>query len=129
MADESPQVLVIDDSELALEGMIETLHAGMIPAIGMPSAIGSTRIVLRYKIRVVVVDVNMPIVTGTNLVALFRNNSKLAGVKIVLVSGLPRAELVKMASECGADDVVAKDEVEDTLVSTVRRLLPKATQI
>ena len=125
MSAESPQVLVIDDSDIALEGMLDTLSAEMIPAIGMPSAIGATRTVLRYKIRVVVVDVNMPIVNGTNLVSLFRNNPKLAGVKVVLVSGLPRAELLKMGEDCGADDVVAKDEVDMTLVSTVRRLLPK----
>lgn len=124
---EAAQVLVIDDSEIAVEGMIEALRVASIAAIGMPSAIGATRTVLRYNIRVVVADVNMPVLTGNNLVSLIRNNPKLAGVKIVLVSGLARDQLVKMAKECGADGVVAKDDVDFELVSTVRRLLPRQT--
>jgi two-component system, sensor histidine kinase and response regulator len=128
MAEETPQVLVIDDSEIAVEGMIETLRSASIPAIGMPSAIGATRTVLRHRIRVVVADVNMPVLTGNNLVSLFRNNPKLAGVKIVLVSGLAKEELVKMADECGADGVVAKDEIDLVLVTTVRRLLPRQAE-
>jgi CheY-like chemotaxis protein len=127
MAEETPQVLVIDDSEIAVDGMIQILKSASIPAIGMPSAIGATRTVLRHRIRVVIADVNMPVLTGNNLVSLFRNNQKLAGVKIVLVSGLAKEQLLKMADECGADGVVAKDELDLVLVTTVRRLLPRQT--
>ena len=102
MTVEYPQVLVVDDSDIALEGMLQVLSDASIPAIGTPSAIGTTRAILRYKIRVVVVDVNMPVLTGNNLVSLFRNNSKLVGVKVLLVSGLPKPELLKMAAECGS---------------------------
>jgi len=128
LTEEPPQVLVVDDSDTALDGMIQALGDALIPAIGMPSAIGTTRTVLRYGIRVVVADVNMPVMTGNNLVSLFRSNSKLAGVKVVLVSGLPKPELVKMAAECGADGVVAKHEVDSMLVPMVRRFLPKPMQ-
>jgi CheY-like chemotaxis protein len=128
MTVESPQVLVVDDSDIALEGMLQVLSDASIPAIGMPSAIGTTRAILRYKIRVVVVDVNMPVLTGNNLVSLFRNNPKLVGVKVLLVSGLPKPELLKMAAECGADGVVAKEDLDAMLVATIRRFLPKAPQ-
>ena len=125
MTVDAPQVLVVDDSDIALEGMLLELRDARIPAIGMPSAIGTTRSILRHGIRVVVVDVNMPVLTGNNLVSLFRNNPKLVGVKVVLVSGLPKPELLKLATECGADGVVEKDEIHTMLVATVRRLLPR----
>ena len=123
MTNESPQVLVIDDSEIALEGIVQMLRHASIPAVGMLSAIGATRLVLRYGIRVLVADVNMPVLTGDNLVSMFRSNPKLADVKIVLVSALAKDQLRQMAQSCGADDIVAKDEIDIGLVVTVRRLL------
>lgn len=123
MANDAPQVLVIDDSEIALEVMLQTLRRASIPAIGMASAIGATRIVLRHDIRVVVADVNMPVLAGHNLVSMFRSNPKLMGVKVVFVSGLGTEQLAEIAEVSGADEVLAKDDVEMSLVSTVRRLL------
>jgi CheY-like chemotaxis protein len=74
-------VLVIDDSEIALELILGVLEASSFSVTGLPGPIGATRAVISRGVRVVVTDVNMPELTGNNLVSLFRNNPKTAHVR------------------------------------------------
>ena len=116
-------VLVIDDSEIALEILLGILARHGIPAVGLPGPIGATNTVVRKDIRVVVTDVNMPELTGNNLVALFRNNARTKHVKVILVSDLPSTQLHDLVLSCNANGAVQKDKLEHELVPLVRRLL------
>jgi PleD family two-component response regulator len=75
--------------------------------------------VLRHDIQVVVIDVNLPSVRGDRLASLFRANDRMDKVGVVLVSGMERAELGRLAREAGADSVVAKDDIESRLHTAV----------
>ena len=116
-------VLVIDDSELAREAMISALETAGISSMGLPGPIGATREILRRRIRVVVVDVNMPAMQGDKLVSLFRQNKRFGDLKVLLTSGMPSRELEALAMRAGADDVVPKGGDPQDFVRTIQRLL------
>ncbi len=118
-------VLIIDDSEMALRIMSRVLVARSHNVFTLPSPIGATRSVIRHQIDVVVIDVNLPSMRGDRLASLFRTNDRMDRVGVVLVSGMSREELSRLASAAGADVVVPKDEIEQRLNDAVLEALAR----
>ncbi len=113
-------ILVIDDSDVARAMLERTLTQCGHRVIGMPSPIGATRVVMREKIDVVVLDLQMPDVRGDRVAALFRSGPRTDKVGVVLVSGFGRDELEEIGKACGADAVVTKEEAPHLLPYAVR---------
>jgi CheY-like chemotaxis protein len=122
----SPRVLVIDDSEVSRLAIAEALLAAGCQVYQLPSAIGATRIILRHNIRAAVVDVNMPGLSGDKLVAVLRNNARLRGLAIVVVSGRSDVELDAIRAASGADGALEKSRVAAGLWPLLSRLLANA---
>jgi len=114
-------VLVIDDSPVALQIMSEAISKRGHDVSTLPTAIGSTQVILRNDINVVVIDVNLPSMQGDRLAALFRSNPRLKTLAVVLVSGIDHDELSRLAEAAGADAVVSKQRVATDLADAVER--------
>jgi DNA-binding response OmpR family regulator len=112
-------VLIIDDSDVAREAMASTLHRHGHRVTALPSPIGVTRTVLRESIDVVVVDVNLPTINGDRLALLFRKQSRLDRVGLVLVSSIEARLLERLGEESAADATVPKSEVSEKLAFAV----------
>lgn len=121
--DDPRDVLVIDDSDIARTKMARALTEAGYRVLDLPSPIGATRGVVRHGVRLAIVDVHMPAMSGDKLAALFRNNPRLTDVKVVLVSGLDLDALGDIADDVEADAVVSKRDGEGALVAAVRRLI------
>ena len=119
--DDTPPVLVIDDSDIALQAITDILYKEGIKVRTLRSAFGATKTVLRHQIEVVITDINMPALRGNTLIAFFRKNPKLKHVRVVFVSSLPYAELKALAEQTGADGMVSKDRLEIDLVTVVKQ--------
>jgi len=116
------EVLVIDDSDIALDVIRGVLDMGGFETLGQLSPIGATNLVVKHGIRVVVTDVNMPEISGTQLSLMFRNNPRTEHVKVVLVSDLPPEQLYILGKNARAHGVVQKRRLEQDLVPLVDRL-------
>lgn len=114
---------MIDDHDVAREYMSRLLGAHGFHVESQASAIGATRAIVREHISVVVLDVEMPALTGDKLIALFRQNPRFDKLGIVLVSGKNRDELEAFGKAVGANAVVPKKFLEQELVSTVESVL------
>jgi CheY-like chemotaxis protein len=125
---EVADILVIDDNELNRNAIVRMLRKAGLSVISSDSAIGATRLVLRGGVSVVVADLNMPAMQGSSLLTVFRRNPRLAHVAVVLLSGVSADELVKAASEVGADAAVSKLDMSTQLLPTVNRLLRRASR-
>jgi len=113
------RVLIIDDSEAA-RGLIRTiLRRTGFETFELPSAIGATRVIVQAEIQVLIVDITMPGLSGDKLIEVLRRNPRLADLIILIVSGAEAAELERLRRTCGADEVVAKRDVQESLVATV----------
>jgi CheY-like chemotaxis protein len=115
-------VLVIDDSELARAQIRKVLESAGFAVLEQPSGIGATRTILSNDVKAVVVDISMPGLSGDKLVRVLRENPRLRGLIIIVVSGKPEGELSALRDSLGAHAVLSKGEL-DFLVPALQRHL------
>jgi PleD family two-component response regulator len=117
-----PSVLVIDDSEIARSEMVRVLQEAGLRAVGISSPIGATRAILTHRADAVVIDIMMPGMRGDRLAALFRGNTRLKDLAVILVSGEVQTELKRISQEVGADDVVQKGRLRELAPAVLRAI-------
>lgn len=115
-------VLVIDDSDIDRQVMVELLTQAGYTVRELPSPIGATRVAREFQARVVVVDQNLPALNGAKLAALFRSNPSLKDIKLVLISSSDENEMATLMAESGADAFVCKRSMHTELIATIKRL-------
>lgn len=115
------RILVVDDSDVARETIVQTLRDAGFEVIERSSPIGVSREVIRQQVCAVVLDIEMPALRGDKLATLLRANSE-DSVLLVLVSSLPEQELREIGDRVGADGVVPKVRANAELVPLLQRL-------
>ena len=113
------RVLIIDDDEIVAEAMREIIARDGHQVLAVPSAIGATQVILRENVRVVVLDIHMPSISGDKLAQLLRKNPRLKHIGIILVSGIEQNQLEALAQEVSADAVVTKHKMRSELATAV----------
>jgi CheY-like chemotaxis protein len=121
---EPADALVVDDSDIARASIVQAIERRGISVVQLASPIGATSEIVRRKVKVVVLDINMPSMPGDKLAELFRKNRRFGkDLKILLVSGTAASRLESLAEAVGADAVMPKDAGADLIAATVERLL------
>ena len=115
------RVLIIDDDEISRELLSSTLKLGGHEVFELPNAIGATRVIFGHDIDAVVVDVDLPDLSGDKLARVLRNNSRGPHLGIVLVSSLPLDELTRLALVAKADGVLSKSNIRAGLQPAIAR--------
>lgn len=105
------RVMIVDDSEMTAK-LIEAELAGKGFEIVLADSVDkATRLILKRQTRpnLILLDVNMPNVDGTQFCRFIKSNSLFNGIKVVLCSGMEEEKLKALAAECGADGFVPKN--------------------
>jgi DNA-binding response OmpR family regulator len=116
------RVLLIDDSatsRLALSQALRRVGYEVVTAGDLDELDGA---LLRAKADLLLVDVQMPDVYGTDLVPWLRENRRIDR-PILLYSNRAGEELHALAEECGADGYVRKTGRPDEVAAQVERYL------
>ncbi|MEJ7733439.1 MAG: response regulator [Polyangiaceae bacterium] len=116
-------VLVVDDQPLVARMVARLLRLRGIDCETHLRAFGLLNRIADLKPALVLLDVEMPGIDGSSLAALIRQDPALSGCRIVLHSGLPEAELARIASSCGADGYLPKGPAMVGLLRTVTQWL------
>ena len=121
-----PRIVVIDDDPSACESLVWLLEAAGFPADGFISGhnfLDSTS--PENRPACVIVDVDMPDVSGIELIPLLRR--RYLGIPIVVITGYPDGRMAKPAARLEPDgfltkplDIVALLELMDELVHPLR---------
>jgi CheY-like chemotaxis protein len=102
------KVLVVDDDPVLLEIVRERLEqAGCIVSV-RDEALGTTQVVASDHPDVVLLDVRMPALSGTELLQLIRKRPSAHRTRIILYSSLEPAELDDLVAKTGADGGLSK---------------------
>ena len=117
-------VLVIDDSDVDRQVLVDILSAGGFSVHELPSPIGATRKARELKVSVVVIDQNLPSLDGSKLAVLFRS-AGLQDLRVILVSSSDELEMRDIVREAKADAFVPKQRMRAELVPTVMKLLSR----
>jgi DNA-binding response OmpR family regulator len=123
------RILIIDDDDIARELLCSTLKRVGHEVFELATAIGATRAIFQHNVDAVVVDVNLPDISGDKLARVLRQNPRGQSLAIVLVSSLPLEELRALALVAQADGVVPKSNIRGGLETAItqacqRRMRP-----
>ncbi len=114
------RVLLIDDSEISLEVASDILtHAGF--EVRATTCIDRfDKVLADWSPEVILADVNMPTMTGSELCLALKRRYETAHVPIVLLSAMETDKLENLAKECNADGYVSKSETMNDLAVELR---------
>ena len=102
------RVMIVDDDETVLDITAALLEQHGYLVSKRASAIGTSLAMRREKPDVVLLDVNMPGLTGDRLAELMISRDGRASALVILHSSSSLAELERLAASCGAAEVIEK---------------------
>jgi len=116
-------ILVIDDNAVVLEATRSTLEQAGFRVVTRDRANGAVVAVLNERPDLVLLDVNMPNMTGDSLADILGRTRATRGTLVVLYSSLPANALRMKAMAAGAHGFIQKTGVQTELVRQVRAFL------
>jgi two-component system OmpR family response regulator len=120
------KVLIVDDDAFQLEVVSRTLRSYGFEVVTAESPIGVSNSVRSFKPDVVLVDVNIPALSGDKVIETVRRLSQ-GSARFVLYSACDEAELRTLAGQSKADGWISKSETGQALVARIRSFLPPAS--
>jgi DNA-binding response OmpR family regulator len=120
----STKVLVVDDDEQILLLTAKILTAAGFEVVTRSSPVGTSAVVVAERPDVVLIDLNMPLLSGERLTAHVRR-ALTASPIIVLYSGLAESVLQERAANCGADGYIPQGLRRSDLVDHLRRIVQR----
>src|SRR3954471_22094141 len=118
-------ILVIDDNAVVLEVTRSTLEQAGFRVVTRDRANGAVVAVLQERPDLVLLDVNMPNMTGDSLADVLSRTRATRGTLVVLYSSLPVNALRVKALSVGAHGFIQKSGVQLELVRQVRAFLER----
>ena len=118
------RILLVDDSEIVRELVKATLEEAGYEVSTHASPFGFSSSVLRQNPDLVLLDVNMPALSGDKLAEIAVKN-RLVGptCPLLLFSDRPPHELAVLAARCGANGYIHKTNDSQALIQAVGRYL------
>jgi CheY-like chemotaxis protein len=118
-------ILCIDDNEAMLFARVTVLRREGFEVVEANSGRQALKLLETVKPALVLVDVNLPDMSGLEVTRHIKSDPRLSGVKVIQISatfGSPRDQLHGLEVG-GADVYIAEPVQQDTLISVVKRLL------
>ena len=118
------KALIVDDDEELVELIRDVFDAdGRFDVRVANNGFDAGMMVKEYKPDVIVLDVMLPDINGKEVCQRVRNDSTLADVRIICISGMVEADKIDDLKEAGADDFMQKPFEVDALFARVCDLL------
>jgi CheY-like chemotaxis protein len=124
-ASSKAKVLVIDDDEIALEATRDVLTEAGYDVQCLTSPIGAKQTIVSQGIEAVVVDLNMPVMSGDRFISLLRSWDRIRDIPTVLISGSSQEKLDAIAQSLPAVQTVTKENIAVALPRALERVLAK----
>jgi DNA-binding response OmpR family regulator len=121
-----PKVLVIDDDEKYLGAVRRLLTAGGLEVVTSNSALHLPKLIQREKPDLVLLDIEMPALSGEHVLDLTNLFDFLRATPIVLHSAKSEEELQSLVSRSHAVGYIKKTGNPISLVTQVKSFLPPA---
>lgn len=117
------KVMVIDDSRTVRQqvGIVLT-EAGYEVIEAADGLEGAERIALEKDLAMVLCDVNMPRMTGLEMLAAVKRDGKNAGLPVLMLTTEGQPALIARAKQAGAKGWIVKPFKPEMLLAAVRKL-------
>lgn len=101
-------IVVIDDSATALTVISQWLEESGHRVVPLPRALGATTTLLHVRPDVLLLDIQMPGLSGDRFARVLAQNPTTASIPIIFYSQLDPAHLKQLAKECAVVGAIAK---------------------
>ena len=115
------RILVVDDDHMQLDLVSRTLKGETFEVMVCDSPIGVTNAVRSFAPDVVLMDVNIPALSGDRLLTIARKNAPKT-TRFVLYSSADESRLRALSLEIEADGWIPKSVTGDDLIARVREI-------
>jgi two-component system OmpR family response regulator len=115
------RVVVVDDDAEQIELLERLLATEGIDVTGISSPIGASNVVRKFEPDVVLIDVNIPSLSGDRLLSLLRRNAP-EQTRLVLFSACDESRLRSLALEANADGWMPKSGSVEQLARRLRAI-------
>jgi two-component system, chemotaxis family, chemotaxis protein CheY len=118
------KVLVVDDSATVRQQVRQALgQAGFDVIEATDGADGVTKVAADRGIGLVILDVNMPRMSGLEMLEKVKETAENAGLNVIMLTSEGHQALIERAKKAGAKGWIVKPFKAELLVAAVRRLL------
>lgn len=121
-ASDRHRIVVIDDSEIVLAALEESLRSAGFEVRVVSSLRRFLNAVLDWKPHLIVTDLYMPEMSGADLCAWLRQQVQTAKIPIIICSSAPNEELEEVVRVVGADGYVSKSAGPEALPAKLQEL-------
>ncbi|NUP07400.1 MAG: response regulator [Polyangiaceae bacterium] len=118
------KVMLVDDDEVVLQSLTIGLEARGYTVVTRSQSIGTGAAILTERPEIVVLDVQMPGLSGDALLQVLKGKSGFPMPWVVLHSSLPVDELLRIARSANAAGTIVKSDVR-TFLDAFEALLTK----
>jgi DNA-binding NarL/FixJ family response regulator len=118
----TPRILIVDDDSTHLDCARELLEAEGYEVEVHLTAFGATERLIRSRPDLVLIDVNMPALSGEALATILRRRVHAAGVRVLLYSSNDEDALRRSADRLELDGYVCKGDPAELRVKVSRAL-------
>ncbi|HEY0466101.1 MAG TPA: response regulator [Polyangiaceae bacterium] len=124
----SKTIVIIDDDVLVLETARRLLERDGLRVFVYSEGYDATNFAARHQPDLVLMDVNMPFLSGDSLATLFKRHEQLQRVPLVLFSSNEEGALRRMARDIGASGYICKSEMGSGFSARILGLLEQRTR-
>jgi predicted Zn finger-like uncharacterized protein len=118
------KILIVDDSLFFREMILDMLKSLCVQFFTAADGVEGLKLIQRERPDLVLLDLNLPLKNGYELIRTVRNDAELSGVRLLAMSGVFRKnEEINEAYRGGADDFIGKSFKPEQLLERVNRLL------
>ena len=116
-------IVIIDDDLLVLDTARRLLEREGLRVFVYSEGYDATNFAARHRPDLVLMDVNMPFLSGDSMATLFKRHDLLSHVPLVLFSSNEEGALRRMAREIGAAGYICKSEMGSGFSARILGLL------
>ncbi len=117
------KVLVVDDSPIVLEIVKERLENAGFDVTVRSEPLGSGQWIAEHQPEFVILDVDMPALSGGGLAALLRKRAATRGTRLVFHSSLSPEKLKVLVRESGAEGAIQKTDDDERFMHDLRTII------
>jgi putative two-component system response regulator len=122
MADEKKIVLAIDDMAVSLTS-IRTILQNEYDVRLAKSASMALEMLAQFKVDLILLDIEMPEISGFEFVGLVKNNPSYKDIPIIFVTSHANPQFIDKAMAFGAEGYIVKPFIPEALIKRVKAAL------
>jgi DNA-binding response OmpR family regulator len=123
------RILVIDDDAAINRVIVKLLERAGFSVVVQESPLGATQAIVNQRIDAAVIDWNLPLVRGDDVIRLLGTWDEVKDLPVLLISGAAEETLERVRAELPGIAVLAKDQMGECLVKVLGQVISRGQTI